>query len=293
MSTKSILIVEKSGILKTVNVKLADVDSLCKRAGFKTSNDFAKHHTYEFTYKNMQVLIDLYGKLKGKANSENKYDLPPPMDNHLFFGSMILTRRDPSTQNLVHLSMADWEKYYEHLFGGFHDTNDNDDVDEDEKEIIREEESFTPNQKTKDGYVKDGFIVDDGEEEEDVDGEDVGEEEDVESMEEDDSSEEGSILDEDFEVEELGIEEEQVEEIGDMNEEDEYMDESESDEDEDDETYKPPKRAKKAKVVSTKKKGKCASTEKRKTRSKASVEPVLSTEYVLDCSEELEEEEYV
>ena len=32
--------------------------------------------------------ISIYCKDKGRANSENKYDLPPPLDSNLYFGNM-------------------------------------------------------------------------------------------------------------------------------------------------------------------------------------------------------------
>ena len=64
------------------------------------------------------------------------------------------------------MSLAEWEKIYEQLFGGFEDIGSND-SEEDDESI----DDSVP--RTKEGYVKDGFIVDDTEESEDSEYEPV------------------------------------------------------------------------------------------------------------------------
>ena len=55
---------------------------------------FEKHAEWKVSIvNNVTYHISLYGKLKGKANTENKYDFPPPADNLLFFGNCILTNK--------------------------------------------------------------------------------------------------------------------------------------------------------------------------------------------------------
>ena len=98
----------------------------------------------------------VYAKTDGRANSENKYDFPPPIDNKLFFGNCAILAKD-DTQTYVDLSLELWEQIYEKLFGGFEDlaaTALEDELEEDELANV-------PNEfKTKDGYLKDGFVVD-------------------------------------------------------------------------------------------------------------------------------------
>ena len=63
-----------------------------------------------------------------------------------------------SSENELDLSIDEWNKFYEELFGGFEnlaDTIEQDEEEEDELEYIPE------NMKTKSGYLKDGFVVDD------------------------------------------------------------------------------------------------------------------------------------
>ena len=112
----------------------------------------------------------MFGKLEGKANMENKYDFPPPVDNKLYFGACCLVgyiRNDTNVRSPIHLTIDLWNKIYEKLFGGFEDltlTCNDDDDEEDELENIPK------NMKTKKGgYLKDGFVVDSSDTEE-IDG---------------------------------------------------------------------------------------------------------------------------
>ena len=101
--------------------------------------------------------IELYAKNDGKANTENKYDFPPPIDNTLFFGNMcILAKLDNEYEKLT---KNEWNKVYEKLFGGFHDLHS------DETRSI-DSEIYDYDEYTNEGYYKDGFIIDDEELEE-------------------------------------------------------------------------------------------------------------------------------
>jgi hypothetical protein len=97
----------------------------------------------------------MYGKDKGRANNENKYEFPPPIDTTLFFGSccLVAVKMDVTP---VNLTLPHWKIMYEKLFGGFEDLTRNDTTDdEDEMKHIPKEKQ------TKSGYLKDDFIVDD------------------------------------------------------------------------------------------------------------------------------------
>jgi hypothetical protein len=155
----TILIVEKSGVIKESNIKAWVEADLYKKAGFKSPENFSKAH--EWTIDGTTVA--LYGKtLGGKAGQENKYDFPPPVDTTLFFGSCILTIANGEGS----LKAGQWETIYEILFGGFEDIG-SEDSDESEDE---DDELDLP--RTKEGYVKDDFIVDDDELEDDDEDDD-------------------------------------------------------------------------------------------------------------------------
>ena len=181
-----ILIIERTGIIKETAVKTFEEDQLYKKAGFKTPNDFGKIAVFPHGTNNQ---IHVYGKTKGKAGQENKYDFPPPIDSALFFGNCLLVNKE-SDEIVGDLALTEWEKTYEKLFGGFEDISENSD---DEEEEIDEEELrilADPTTKfTKEGYVKDDFIVDDEDEDEDEDDdEDEDEDEDEYDDDEDDDS---------------------------------------------------------------------------------------------------------
>jgi len=160
----SIIIVEKSGSLKILSVKDYKEDELYKKCGFKKADNFLLQTEWNVKLQGQKYTISMYGKLDGKAGSENKYDFPPPIDTKLFFGSCVLIgyiRDDTGNRSLFNLTLELWEKIYEKLFGGFEDlavTNYDDEDEEDELENI------PASKKTKTGgYLKDGFVVDSSE----------------------------------------------------------------------------------------------------------------------------------
>ena len=168
-----VIVVEKTGNLKSVNVKKFKQDEFYKLAGFKNNNkeDFKFQTKWETEINKKKYNISVYGKTDGRANQENKYDFPPPIDNTLFFGGVLLINK--KGDSYVSLSLSEWKAVYENLFGGFEDLNSDDD---DEEEDEDEDEDLD---KTATGYAKYGFVVED--EEEDEDDEDDYEEEDYES----------------------------------------------------------------------------------------------------------------
>jgi len=152
MTSVSIIIIEKGGNVKELKVKNYNEDELYKKCGFKSSTDFKFNSAWKnITLNKVTYNIHIYGKLVGRANQENKYEFPPPIDNTLFFGSCVLVNKvDNIPKNLT---SGEWNRIYDHLYGGFEDIGD-----EDSEESDDEDEGLP---KTKSGYVKDDFIVDD------------------------------------------------------------------------------------------------------------------------------------
>ena len=162
-----IVIVEKSGSLKTVQLKNFDVETICKKAGIKSLDGFQLQHTWG-AEDGLDENISLYAKTEGRAGQENKYDFPPPADNWLFFGPCVLVGRNPETGEALDLDETEWEDIYEYLFGGFEDIGSEDSEEdrdtEDELEDLKAAGITT--ETTKHGYIKDGFIADSEYEEE-------------------------------------------------------------------------------------------------------------------------------
>jgi len=210
----SLILIEKTGKLKSIKMDVLDIPNLCKKCGFKSIEGFALAHTWTVAFNEIEYKLCLYGKTEGRANSENKYEFPPPMDNTLFFGSCVVLNME--NNDVTNISVKEFEDMMEHLYGGFEDVNSED------TESESEEDTDLP--KTKDGYVKDGFIVD---------------------------SDEGSEGGED--------------------------DDDEDEEESEEEVVVKPKRVLLPKV-----------SQRKKATKKEKAEPVL-----IDCSDELEEEEYL
>jgi hypothetical protein len=160
-----VLIIEKGGSIKELKIASYNEDELYKKAGFKSKEGFKKHTTWNIEVEDKKYSIALYAKDNGNAGRENKYDLPPPLDNTLFFGNMVLTNKDGTED----LRKEQWKKVYEQLFGGFEDIEESDEDDE--------SEDLDGVELTKDGYVKDDFIVESDEEEEEIEESEESEEE--------------------------------------------------------------------------------------------------------------------
>ena len=161
MSSLTIIIVEKGGTLKLHTVKDYNVNELYKKCGFKKSEGFNLQTEWRVKLNGTKYVVQMYGKTEGKANMENKYDFPPPVDTTLYFGCCALVasvQNSSSEKTFVNLSFELWNKMYEKLFGGFEDLAVTC-VDDDNE--LDELENIPSNMKTKKGgYLKDGFVVD-------------------------------------------------------------------------------------------------------------------------------------
>ena len=123
-----VLLVEKSGTIKEINVKQFDEIYLSKKAGFKSSKGFSQINGWNIN----NLGIFLYAKTDGRAGQENKYDFPPPSDNTLFFGGCLLIAKNANNE-FIDLNVKVWKVIYEKLFGGFEDIGDDDSEEDEEK----------------------------------------------------------------------------------------------------------------------------------------------------------------
>ena len=148
-----VIFVKKNGALKNSTINFNSVEQLYKKCLFSSNKNFSKRHTW----LNNNIYYSIFCKDTGNSGSENKYDLPPPIDSDLFFGNMIILKHNDEEINndsLQDLTLGEWKNLYEKLFGGFED------LEESEEES--EDEYIDPKNLTKQGYDKsDGFIVDD------------------------------------------------------------------------------------------------------------------------------------
>jgi hypothetical protein len=170
--SRTLLIIDKSGTPKILAVKDYKEDEIYKKCGFKKPDGLEKRHTWVVRLDKLNYRIAVFAKDDGKANMENKYDFPPPIDCALYFGSCAVLVEQKNLAGMfipTNLSISLWDKIYEKMFGGFESTANKDDDDE-----IDELETVLKSKKTMNGYLKDGFVVDsENEEEEDDEYSDV------------------------------------------------------------------------------------------------------------------------
>ena len=154
MKMIDILVIEKSGNVKEVSLKKCVSEDFYKKAGLKKADGFTCLHTWNLEeFQGNEYHISIYGKKEGRAGQENKYELPPPLDNDLLFGNLVLVNE--VDDKYISITAKEWKSIYEHLYGGFEE------LDDDSEEEETDEDDGLP--RTKTGYVKDGFVVDENE----------------------------------------------------------------------------------------------------------------------------------
>lgn len=156
-----IVIVDKTGEITDIDVKKLTINDLYKKCNYRKEEGFELRNTWNVEIKKNKYHIELYGKIDGKPKMENKYEMPPPVDNDLYFGNLALVSKDKDN-NLIDLSKEEWLVIYDKLYGGFEDLADT--AKEDEVEID-ELANISKEYKTSNGYLKDGFVVEDDEDE--------------------------------------------------------------------------------------------------------------------------------
>jgi len=177
MAPITILVVDKSGEIKEVSLKSYDESELYKKAGLKSAEGFKCYAEWNIDDMNdKSYSVSVFGKTTGKANQENKYEFPPPIDSTLFFGSCVIVNKVDDVATSI--TEDEWESIYDYLFGGFEDIEDEDSEEDDDDD----DDDGLP--RTKEGYVKDDFVVDDDEDDEEEDEEEEEEDEDDEDDEE-------------------------------------------------------------------------------------------------------------
>lgn len=172
----TIILVSKTGTLSECVVQPASESTLeeltvllSKKCGYRNHHGFSCYHTWRYKNKKFKcnhvneevvpkyIYIDIWGKTDGRAGYENKYEVPPPIDELIFYGNLALVARIDK-EHATNLTINMWNVIYEKLFGGFEDLALT--AVEDENEID-ELDLFPSHKKTSNGYLKDGFVVED------------------------------------------------------------------------------------------------------------------------------------
>lgn len=149
-----VVFIDRTGEARTANVRDLNRATLHKKCKFRSAAHFAERAVWKYG----DAFVTLFAKDAGSAGSENKFELPPPVDSDLFFGTMLLCAHETAKlgeEGGVDFTKEAWAKLYEKLLGGFEDLGE-------EEEEEEEEDVIPEGMATKNGYSKEsGFVVDD------------------------------------------------------------------------------------------------------------------------------------
>jgi len=174
--TVQCVVIDKQNNKKQVKINV-NSDQFYKKCKLRSAKDFDYRHSWKIKEEGEVMYLSIFAKNNGRANTENKCELPPPLDNQLYFGSLLVVKHKEEGKydmdDLIELTVENWEKHYNKLYGGFEDLG--------EEDSYSSEESIDPELLTKEGYSKeDGFVVESDEEIIDDEGDEDDEEEEEE-----------------------------------------------------------------------------------------------------------------
>lgn len=111
--TLSIIIVDKVGTLKPLNVKTFNKDELYKKCGFKKDTNFSLKYTLNMKLNDKNYYFSFYGKSDGKNNFENKFPILSVL-NIKIYGNFAIVGYDEN-QLPINLTMDMWNCISEQL----------------------------------------------------------------------------------------------------------------------------------------------------------------------------------
>ena len=129
--------------LDSINLNLCDVrftnslERTIPRRGFKESFD----SIHKFYFK--KSILVIWGYRDGNPTTENRHELPPPLDNTLLFGDCLVIQYD-EYGNQISLNPLVWEEFYSTSFGGFYDLGSEDSELSDPEDMWRFESEDDP-----------------------------------------------------------------------------------------------------------------------------------------------------
>ena len=150
-----VVIIDKTGKIKEEKINEISLENISKKCRFRKLTNFDKRHTWKIKIKNQILCVSVFARVEGRANNENKYEMPYPLDKELYFGSIAILahKGEFKDEKFINISKNMWKLIYDKLMGGFEDISKSEEEEE-------EEEFVAPENLTKHGYKKDNFVVD-------------------------------------------------------------------------------------------------------------------------------------
>ena len=109
------IVVDKQNNKKQINMNVK-CEEYYKKCNFRSVKDFGLRNTWKVKDDNENRYISVFARNKGRANTENKCELPPPIDTELYFGSLLVVLHKEENkydlEDLLPLTVEKWEKFY-------------------------------------------------------------------------------------------------------------------------------------------------------------------------------------
>lgn len=87
-----------------------------------------------FNYSKDSKII-LFAKKNGKVGTENKHELPPPLDSHLFYDDIYVFKTSCDELSTLSLTKYEFRRLYINAFKGFRSIDNESERSEDESSI--------------------------------------------------------------------------------------------------------------------------------------------------------------
>ena len=122
-----------------------------------------------------EYTLTLFGYTTGKDGTENKHDLPPPLDASIYFSDILLVacNNENSWKTPVTFTQEQYEKFYQKAFGGSESADEEDDEDDEgdeDEEVLEVDEEGVDKKKEEEGVQEEEVEeVEEGDEEDDED----------------------------------------------------------------------------------------------------------------------------
>ena len=134
------LLLTANSEVKTVKITIAKEEVGCQLSDIQKYLKKKTPLQVLGTYGWKGSTLHLFGHKEGKAGTENKHELPPPLDNELCFGDIIvlLSKEKKSFAKPIPFKIDDYESFYTQMFEGFEDLDE--DENEEDENVFEEED---------------------------------------------------------------------------------------------------------------------------------------------------------
>ena len=131
-------LLQQNGDIKQVDIPCKGLTQAVIKKILKSKTNPELLGSYDFP----PLIISMYGTIEGKAGTENEHELPPPHNNLLLFGDVLLIasqHKDGMTSEPF--TPANYEKFSEYMYEGEEEEEEGEgEEEEDEEEVDIDEE---------------------------------------------------------------------------------------------------------------------------------------------------------